>query len=349
MKFLHICSNEKFINSFIEFINTEFNSEEHYFIVIQDKQFNIITGKNINTINSVQYNVRYLKTMMNKSEKIFFHSLINDHLIYLLFFNPKLLNKSYWMIWGADLYRYLNRHYGIKNYLKHLIFKSVVSRISGLITHIKGDFELAQKWYGARGNYYYSFMYPSNLSKTYSDVTSVIKDDKIYVQLGNSADPSNNHIEILEMLKMFRDHDIKIICPLSYGNKDYSRQVVEYGEKIFHDKFIPIIDFLPFDEYLNILAKIDVAIFNHKRQQAMGNITTLVGLGKKVYIREEITTWQFCIDHGLKVYNANGDFADLYDAMDEDIRKKNIENVKMKFSKEKLVNDWDEIFRGDAR
>lgn len=38
---------------------------------------------------------------------------------------------------------------------------------------------------------------------------------------------------------------------------------------------------MPFEEYLGLLAKIDIAILNHKRQQAMGNITTLLGLGKK--------------------------------------------------------------------
>jgi hypothetical protein len=34
---------------------------------------------------------------------------------------------------------------------------------------------------------------------------------------------------------------------------------------------------MPFDEYLNLLAKVDIVIFKHKRQQAMGNITTLLG------------------------------------------------------------------------
>jgi len=46
---------------------------------------------------------------------------------------------------------------------------------------------------------------------------------------------------------------------------------------IFREKFKPLVDFIPFDEYLNLLAKVDIAIFNHKRQQTMGNITTLLG------------------------------------------------------------------------
>ena len=42
---------------------------------------------------------------------------------------------------------------------------------------------------------------------------------------------------------------------------------------------------LPLSDYLKILGKIDIAIFNHERQQAVGNITSLLGLGKKVYIK----------------------------------------------------------------
>lgn len=43
----------------------------------------------------------------------------------------------------------------------------------------------------------------------------------------------------------------------------------------------PIVDFMDFNEYINFLSTIDIAIFNHKRQQGMGNIITLLGMGKK--------------------------------------------------------------------
>lgn len=72
----------------------------------------------------------------------------------------------------------------------------------------------------------------------------------------------------------------------------------------------------------------------------MENITTLLVLGKKAYICEEITTWQFCVDHDLKVYSVNEKYDDLF----EEIKKKNIENMKVKFSEEKLLEDWKKIF-----
>lgn len=181
-------------------------------------------------------------------------------------------------------------------------------------------------------------MYPSNLYKEY-DFSYLNKDhNKIYIQIGNSADPSNNHLEVFEKLKKYKDTSIEIICPLSYGDVGHRDKIIKEGNRIFGEKFIPIITLMPFDEYLGLLAKIDIAIFNHKRQQAMGNITTLLGLGEKVYIRYDITSWDFCKDHGLKVFSSNAGFSDLLQEMTK------IEKVKKHFSENKLKDDWKMIF-----
>ena len=87
-----------------------------------------------------------------------------------------------------------------------------------------------------------------------------------------------------------------------------------------------------------------IAIFNHDRQQAIGNITALLGYVKKVYIREETTTWQFCIDHDLNVYSANCKYDDLLESIDREIAQKNIENVALRFSEKKLLIDLNNIF-----
>ncbi|MFP4698562.1 MAG: TDP-N-acetylfucosamine:lipid II N-acetylfucosaminyltransferase, partial [Eubacteriales bacterium] len=222
----------------------------------------------------------------------------------------------------------------------------LIKNMHGLITHLKGDYELAQKWYGAKGKYYYSFLYPSNLYKKYDLKKGQKSPKKKYIQIGNSACETNNHIEVFEKLSKYKSENIEFICPLSYsGKEEYIKEVIDAGYKTFgKEKFNPITDFMSFDKYLELLAKVDVAIFNHKRQRGLGNIITLLGLGKKVYIREEITTWQFCIDHDLKVYNANADFDDLLDKMSEDLKQKNKNKVKRQFSEKKLVEDWKKIF-----
>ena len=57
--------------------------------------------------------------------------------------------------------------------------------------------------------------------------------------------------------------------------------------------------------YLKFLNEIDIAIFHHKRQQAMGNIINLLGMGKKVYIRAGETHTSFFENLGIKVYDLN--------------------------------------------
>lgn len=342
MSNLHIFSGEdgKFSITFSKFIFKNFDSS-HQIVVFNKK----VVHENIIVLEKNLVGLITIIQKMHKAEKIFIHSLSMSVTI-ILFFNPWLLKKSYWGIWGGDLYYHTLRKKNIKSNIKELFRKYVIKNMHGLITQLHGDYELAQKWYGAKGKHYYSFMYPSNLYKEY-DLKKVEKElGKIYIQVGNSACETNEHLEVFEKLSKYKNANIEIICPLSYsGKEEYIKQVIEAGYKTFgKEKFTPITDFMPFNKYLELLAKVDIAIFNHKRQRGLGNITTLLGLGKKVYIREEITTWQFSVDHDLKVYSANGDFEDLFEEMDEDIKRKNIQNMKTKFSKEKLVEDLKRIF-----
>lgn len=350
MKYLHIFTRSNFTEPYIEFINNNFDSQEHLFIIYGKERglgVKVSSRVNVKELSKQFRSISLLIREMYKSKKIFLHGLFSPLVVLLLFMQPWLLKKCYWGIWGGDLWHYELRKKTNRSDVYEFFRKFVIKNMGGVITHINGDYKLAQKWYGAKAKYYYSFMYPSNLFKEY-DLPNVKKaDEKTYIQVGNSANSTNNHLEIFDKLKKYKEEKIEIICPLSYGNTEYRDKVIEEGTKIFGEKFNPIIEFMAFGEYLELLAKIDVAIFNHNRQEAMGNITTLLGLGKKVYIRDDITTWGFCIEHELKVFSINKDFNDFFGTIDENIRQKNIFNVKRQFSEEKLKNDWNKIFESN--
>lgn len=345
MENLHIWKNEKFTDPYIQFINKYFNQNEHLFMIIGGLETKFGPNKNVIQVSRRFEDFFRLLFAMNLSNKIYLHSLFFPKiLILLLFLQPWLLKKCYWVVWGGDLYDYLKPRNNFKSISFEFMRAFIIRRFCGLITHIKGDYELAKKWYHVRGKYHYSFMYPSNLYKDFPVSYKSKNEDISYIQVGNSADPSNNHIEIFEKLHSLNLKNIRIICPLSYGNKEYAESIVIRGKELFGNNFEPLLNFLPIDKYLEILSNIDIAIFNHNRQQAVGNITTLLGLGKKVYIRDDITTWLFCKEHGLKVYSINNEFHTLLSPINKKTKNKNVEKVKEHFSITKLTDDWKKIF-----
>lgn len=352
MKYAHVFTgdeNDKFSLSYKRFIEKNFNIKNHKIAIVGKTSMYEEEGIRIVVISKNLKSLIELNKMFYESDKIIIHGLFSTYLIIMLFLQPWLLKKCYWCIWGGDLYHYKYRSKSFKSNINEVFRRFLIKNMHGLITQLKGDYELAQKWYGAKGKYYYSFAYPSNLYKYY-DLSKIEKNvDKICIQVGNSGCETNEHIEVFERLSKYRDKNIEVICPLSYsGKEEYINKVIKVGYEIFgKEKFVPIIDFMSFDKYLELLAKVDVAIFNHKRQRGLGNITTLLSLGKKVYISEEVSTWQFCIDHNLKVYSIKDGFDDLFEKMEKKIKQDNIDNMKIKFSEEKLIEDWKKIFNDD--
>lgn len=345
MKILHIFknTNEKFCDPYIDFINKNFSDKNHDFMILGlDNRVKKINRGNVRYVQQWGY-IDLIKELY-KADKIILHALMSPIIVIILFLQKWLLKKCYWVIWGGDLYYHENRKRNLKSDTYELLRKQVIKKLWAFITYIKGDYSLAQKWYGAKGKYYKCLMYPSNLYNKYTLEICDKPDSKHVILVGNSADSSNNHIEVFIKLEKFKDRNIEIICPLSYGNEEYRKEVILKGKAIYGDKFVPIIHFLPFHEYLKLLARVNIAIFNHNRQQGMGNIITLLGLEKKVYIREEITTWNFCIEHDLTVFSANGKFNDLFEKMDEGMKVRNVKNIEDNFSEARLIKDWKFIF-----
>ena len=173
--------------------------------------------------------------------------------------------------------------------------------------------------------------------------TEIASEKKITaVQIGNSSDPSNNHREIIDKLANYTKNNFVVFAPLSYGDECYKKEIISYGLKKLGKNFIPITNFIPFSQYTEYLTSVDVAIFNHKRQQGMGNIIGLLSLGKKVYIRSDTTPWKYMNKIGITSFDTKGTL-DL-DPLDDAISKKNIEIALEVFSEKKLVSSWNIIF-----
>ncbi|MEN6328402.1 MAG: TDP-N-acetylfucosamine:lipid II N-acetylfucosaminyltransferase [Syntrophomonas sp.] len=341
---------KKFISFMIENKN-RFDLNRHFFI--------------INDSNKSQWDeilfqcVQYIRigskwgfvSMLNKltdQDKVIIHGLFNPRLIVYLYLNKKLVKRCAWSIWGGDVYFYRYKNSGIKNNVIEFLRKLVIPKIPFITALVKGDYEIIREVYNSKAKYIYSF-YPNPVDFSLIENISFNNNDNGIktIMVGNSGDPSNNHEEVIEMLKRFKEEDIRIICPLSYGNPDYIDKTIKKGIKTFGSKFVPLIEFIPPEEYVKILADVDVAIMNHNRQQGLGNIITLIALGKKVYVRYDTTSYKLFYDKGIHIFKtesiADASLNDLFNCRQINIEQ-NKSLIMNLFSNESACKSWSEVF-----
>ena len=330
-KYIHIMYNNKFNKPFVDFLNSHFNPQEHMILchrAYEDKEPTLFPrGENV-----YEY-VHLDKINLNKEniDKIICHSLFPAGLVNKLYKEKNLLKKSYWVIWGGDLY---NAPRDKKNDFVRKNFKGYISDV---------DKEYAVEKYGMNGQFYKMF-YNFPLTKEMLDTPAIKKKDYIKIQINNSCDKST--LEMLDILSKFKDEDIKVTTVLSYGKLEYKDAIISKGKTIFGNNFEYVDKIMSPQDYAVYLAQNDILIFNQDRQQGFGNILASLYLGKKVYIRRNVSLNKYLNNEGIKIYDsediANINFQELV-SNNTDIINKN--NVKKYFDDEYLKNLLENIFQ----
>lgn len=339
---LHCAVADKFIQPFIDFVEKNFEFDRHFFLVKKNDQYFVKERNNVFLVDLDASRITraflYIRSL-HKAEKIFVHGLFDSGLLWMLALQPWLLKRCYWIMWGGDLYSLLNnRRWNLRDRVKAFVIK----RMGNFVTQVPGDYQLAQERFDADGLYWDSFVYPSNLYQETSLVGAMSDGALINILLGNSADPSNEHLWALERIHSLCKENIVVYCPLSYGDMVYAKRIVSAGRNLLGERFVPLFSFLPFSEYIILLNKIDIAVFAHRRQQAMGNITTLLGMGKKVYMRTSITSWAMFKNIGVEVYDVeNIDIKPIEDI----VACRNEMLIKKHFSEKNLILQLEKIFK----
>jgi dTDP-N-acetylfucosamine:lipid II N-acetylfucosaminyltransferase len=298
---LHIMIADKKFN--LPLVNWMIKQEElknHKFLIITTNEFLLNETSRIIKIespvkNKILSNLKAFFTEVNKNDSIVLHGL---PLIYLLFFCPHKWKKTSWVINGADLYGFVKSKK--ISFWKKLMF----SRFKSHITHIEGDSMLANKIFNSKAKFIYSPMYLSNTVRTNFFTEDKKINNDFVILVGNSLSPNNNHIHIFEQLSKNASKIEKIICPINYGlDMEYKNKVIEFGFFYFKDKFHPITEFLPLTDYEAILSKVDIAVFDHWRQEAMGVTLMLLSLGKTVFMNSKTTSYESLESRGFKVFD----------------------------------------------
>lgn len=368
-EYVHFFPDSIFLNNFIRFIKDKFDFQKHLFVVYKIDVRNNVKNKadkfntwdfiskedncnifvveetmNLNYLN-IQEELSSLDTVMNECKNIIFHSggLTKEIVKYFKNKLDLLEEKATWKVWGMEA-RYNKEDEKQKD-------------IINILRHIKNmdcggdrEYEYILKEYDM------IFKDNKKIKSSYNyiseDILEKCKDKKhdnecINILLNHSASLSGMHKDGLDALSKFKNEKIKIYCVLSYGNEQYAKEIKEYGENIFGEKFIPIFKIMNTNEYIEFLSNIDIAVMCFENNMAANNIRILLYLGKKVYIKRVYGIWDFYEKMNFIMNDfsniKNEDFEDFI-INDLKAKENNFLNVKDIFNIDMNKELWNKLF-----
>lgn len=329
-KYVHLMHNDKFNKPFVDFLNRNFNPREHLVLCKRIKELDAIVpfpdADNVIEINKLK-NIDFSSP---KIEKIICHSLFIPGLVDLLYERKELLGKSYWMVWGGDLYG------AVRDEKNDFVRKNV----KGYIGDLDKDYMIEK--YGVADKPFYKAFYNFPISKEMLDKTTNQPRDYVRIQINNSSDEST--LEMLDVLAKFRHENIRVTTVLSYGKLEYKDLILCKGYEIFGEKFEPVEKFMASQDYAQHLAQNDILILNQNRQQGVGNTLASLGLGKKVFIRSDVSVNTYLNNEKIRVFNSDDIIkTDFETFVRYDEKEQTLENVAKYFSEAYLAKLFGEF------
>lgn len=330
---VHIMYNDKFNKPFVDFLNKNFDDTKH--LVLCKRAYNDIATPFPSGPNVIELDDLSAFNLESKNiKKIICHSLYTEGIVDFLYRNPSLLKKSYWVMWGGDLYQAPRDE--VNDFVRE--------NFKGYAAVMHGDITYLQSKYPNKGSHFF-ITYISPITTKLLESNRISKKDRktTHIQVNNSCDETV--LEMLDILSKFKDEDIKITTVLSYGNLKYKDEIIQKGKEIFANKFQYIEDLMSPDLYVKHLADIDVLVLNQNRQQGGGNAICSMSMGTKVFIKSEITTYKEMQERGVIVFDTNKipdmDFQEFVE--NKDIAN-NIEKLKRFFDKDEIIAQWERVW-----
>lgn len=337
---LHIVSDEKYIDIAYKSFEKASPGNNEFMIVSYTKeiQFKHIKNTPMTPISPYEFLSKKFARSLKKYDFIIIHGLFSDSYLQLVMNADKNI-KFVWIGWGADYYKLLDRSLYLKktlNLYQSITKKNKISIIQKIKNFIKQniylrDIDDREKAIN-RINYFAPvlkeeyFLIKNSLKNfrpkfidwnygSLEDVLSGIIDKRVNgrnILIGNSATFSGNHLEAFDIIKKLNIENRQIIVPLSYGNEIhgysygneiYRNEIIKRGKNIFKNNFYPLIDFMPLEEYNELISTCSIVIMNHLRQQAGGNIIVMLYLGAKIFLNKENLFYEFYKNKGAIIFS----------------------------------------------
>lgn len=212
---------------------------------------------------------------------------------------PRFFSKRPWR-WYRGYRWYVFKREMKKQYLQKL---ETIKRIDFLIIpeHSLKSYEFVKSIYPSLRAERVCGTFNQNVNKAINyGLKPVPKEEEpMKILLGNSSDPTGNHLDAIRFLANRLDQNSEIFCLLSYGDPKSRDWTIEYGRKVFGKRFHPILDYMQRDEFVSFVQSMDIVIMYHNRSQAAGNVMTAITLGKPVFMKPNSTLFSNIHDIGV--------------------------------------------------
>lgn len=221
-------------------------------------------------------------------------------------FNKPILTINLWMPLTKNLIKTYSKpkHLPIPKQIKKLIKnficldlinqKRIFQKIDYVSTVLPSEFDLLKKKIGFRAQYI-PFQYVNLHSE--GDV-AYVDTNANDILVGNSADSTNNHLDIIALLKK-RHITNDLFIPLAYGDQEYKNRILPF---LVASNIKLQTTYIPKIEYSHRLSLCKAAIFGHIRQQALYNVNRMLMQGSKVFFFKNSMVYQFYKSLGAYVY-----------------------------------------------
>ena len=331
MKLIHICPDEKFIDDAIAQLDSYKNIESLYFILLRYSE-----SRYVKTIKQNVVFFRSQKSLISKIKKDYPNCIVVLHgLCINLIYLSTLKQPIILCCWGAEIYSDIRSKR--KNAIQLELYKPetrilfyesdrILKKIKDLMKYFLGYYYLRNRLYfkffekvvavstvypeefkmlPVSGKLYFPFHYtnPRLIDPIFIEKKDIFSSCP-RVMVGNSLDPTNNHIDILKKINALGE-DIEVLLPICYGGKaNYKESLKRRIAKLTHIRPIYIETFLKKEEYFKQVNQCCAIIMGHIRQQAVGNIDWALHNGFDVYMYKDSINYNHykkidCVIHSI--------------------------------------------------